>query len=267
MKKQLDRGNTPEEIRICNKIGPLRNQTPGWLLDSVNYINHPNREQLRLKAWKNCKVKNWNLSWESLTSEEAGRAFWRLSSEIRSAITGDNAVGGNDLESEEESENIIDGDDVPLDVLEEAVYHGPHRKLVVFPTGYRRSSRLVSGRLPAIIYEELDTSDDDVEERMDEDIATIEEDDSQSMGTASGDNSEEYLQEEILKELRLLPENMKHTPGDEIDKNEIWKLREHEEEMLAKGRFEEIESSDSESEESSNSDLTDVEELENRLNN
>jgi hypothetical protein len=102
---------------------------------------------------------------------------------------------------------------------------------------------------------------------MDEDIATIEEDDSQSMGTASGDDSEKYLHEEMLKELRILPENMKHTPGDEIDENQIWILREHEEEMLAKERFEEIESSDSESEESSNSDLTDVEELENRLNN
>jgi len=102
---------------------------------------------------------------------------------------------------------------------------------------------------------------------MDEDIATIEEDDSPSMGTASGDNSEEYLQEEMLKELRLLPENTTHTPGDEIDENEIWKLQEREEEMLAKERFAEIESSDSESEESSNSDLTDVEELENRLNN
>jgi len=137
VKKQLDRGNTPEEIRICDKIGPLRNQTPGWLLDSVNYLNHPDREQLHLKAWKNCKVKNWNLSWESLTTGEAGRSFWRLLSEIRSAITGDNAVGGNDLESEQESENIIDGDDVPLDVLEEAVHHGPHREPVVFPTGYR----------------------------------------------------------------------------------------------------------------------------------
>jgi hypothetical protein len=168
---------------------------------------------------------NWNLSWESLTSAEAGRAFWRLWSEIRSAITGDNAVGGNDLESEEESENIVDGDDVPYDVLEEAVHHGLHRELVVYPTGYRRSSRLVSGRLLAIIYEKLDTSDNDVEESMDEDIiATIEEDESPSKGTASGDNSKEYLQEDMLKELRLLPENMKHTPCDEIDENEIWKL-------------------------------------------
>jgi len=102
---------------------------------------------------------------------------------------------------------------------------------------------------------------------MDEDIATIEEDDSPSMGTASGDNSKENLQEEILKKLWLLPENMKHTPGDAIDEREIRNLSECEQEMLVNKRFEEIASSDSESEERSNSDMTDVEELENRLNN
>jgi hypothetical protein len=101
VKNQLERGKTPEEIQIGDTIALLRNQILGWLLDSVIYINHPDHEQLHFKAWKNCKVKNCNLSWESFASAEEGRTFLRLSSEIRSAITGNNAVAGNDLESEE----------------------------------------------------------------------------------------------------------------------------------------------------------------------
>ncbi|KAK6996841.1 hypothetical protein R3P38DRAFT_2654258, partial [Favolaschia claudopus] len=77
----MDRG---EELHFDTYVGPLRDASVGWLWDACKVINN---ETIIKKAWALCKVREWDLSYECLTSprirarlrkEEADNTpFWK----------------------------------------------------------------------------------------------------------------------------------------------------------------------------------------------
>lgn len=86
---ELQAGYTPEEVSMITDIGPLRDQAPTYLMAAVDYLN--SKPNIVLKAWSNCltseKRNCFNLSYKSLTSPEAMRAYLDESPEFREDVT------------------------------------------------------------------------------------------------------------------------------------------------------------------------------------
>lgn len=162
-------------MKICTDLGPSRNETAKWVTEAVDYLN--DNPVLVQKAWKNCKAVQWDLSYACITSREAISASFDKSVEYWQEITGA-FIPLDDVDPENEQEgaacdfDIEDGEDVPLEVLEQAVMmvpvpdNGVNKCFIsqqqlertsqtnLLHQGYRKSTR-VSARAP-VTYEEIE---------------------------------------------------------------------------------------------------------------
>ena len=66
-----------EDICLPTKIGELRDATPLWIMNPIQYLNAPplnsshNPNYIGASSWKNCKIRQWDLSYDSITSDVA----------------------------------------------------------------------------------------------------------------------------------------------------------------------------------------------------
>lgn len=74
--RKLASGLPPEEVSLPTDLPTLRNASISWLLDAYDYFKK-NPDVIR-KAWASCKTKEWNLSYESLTSNAATERHQQL---------------------------------------------------------------------------------------------------------------------------------------------------------------------------------------------
>ena len=86
-------GTAPEDIRLPTKLGLLRNATPVWIMNAIQYLTPPlhspdNHRYIGASSWKNCKVGQCDLSYESITSDIALREWFKKSAEFRLEIEG-----------------------------------------------------------------------------------------------------------------------------------------------------------------------------------
>ncbi|KAF7366966.1 hypothetical protein MSAN_00955300 [Mycena sanguinolenta] len=108
----MDRG---EDVHFDTHVGPLRQASVAWLWAGYSVINDP---VLVKKAFALCKVREWDLSYESLTSarirarlrkEEAGKTqLWK-------ELQGNKADKELPPESKEVAEDVIDEEEGPDD--------------------------------------------------------------------------------------------------------------------------------------------------------
>ena len=70
-------GTAPKDICLPTKIGVHRDATPLWIMNAIQYLNTPplnssdDPNYIGASSWKNCKVGQWDLSYDSITSDIA----------------------------------------------------------------------------------------------------------------------------------------------------------------------------------------------------
>lgn len=137
-------GTAPEDIRLPTKLGLLRNATPLWIMNAIQYLNTPplhspdNLNYIGASSWKNCKVGQWDLSYESITSDIALREWFKKPAEFRLEIEGSEPlITLPNMHLEEDDEEMVDGEDdedVPMELSTLIVTEVEKRNL---PTGYK----------------------------------------------------------------------------------------------------------------------------------
>lgn len=80
VREQLKTGTLPTNIKLSHRLSILRNQTPSWLMNAIDYLN--NNPMLAKKAWSNCQTGKWNLSYECVTSWAAKIALLDKSDQL-----------------------------------------------------------------------------------------------------------------------------------------------------------------------------------------
>lgn len=80
VREQLKTGTLPTNIKLSNQLSILRNQTPSWLMNAIDYLN--DNPILAKKAWSNCQTGKWNLSYECVTSRAAKIALLDKSNQL-----------------------------------------------------------------------------------------------------------------------------------------------------------------------------------------
>jgi hypothetical protein len=73
--RHLEDGVSPAEMRVAKEIGELRERCVRWFVDAFDTINNP---ALIRRAWERCTVGAFNLSFESVTSDDAVDALLDL---------------------------------------------------------------------------------------------------------------------------------------------------------------------------------------------
>lgn len=119
-------GTAPEDIRLQTKIGVLRDATPLWIMNAIQYLNIPplnspdDPNYIGANSWKNCKVGQWDLSYDSITSDIALSELVKKSAEFRAEIEGSEPlVTPPEIPLEEDSKEAVDGgddEDVPMEL-------------------------------------------------------------------------------------------------------------------------------------------------------
>ncbi|KAF7799758.1 hypothetical protein EIP86_011000 [Pleurotus ostreatoroseus] len=71
--RKLAAGTPPDEVLLPRDLATLRNASVSWLIDAYRVFEA--NPQIIQKSWANCKADCWNLSPESLRSEEAWPTF------------------------------------------------------------------------------------------------------------------------------------------------------------------------------------------------
>jgi len=178
VRSQIEEGVCPEEVKLSTALPPLRDATAAWVLHSINHLNEPAQQSIRNKSWSNCQVKNWNISWECLSSATARAAFMGKSLSFEQNVKGN--FTSPQTEIFEEEDNVVEDEaDVPLEVIHIAACVSPlsalnpaiqslnnstntsvyleENYLDTIPRGYHRSLR---ARAP-IGYEESDTESEE----------------------------------------------------------------------------------------------------------
>lgn len=98
--EQLACGVDPAKIRLSSKIPALRDASVDWLAQAVRYFRLKEKHELCLKAWSNCRIgKDWDLSWETITSPEARAAFLAKDDAFQDEIKGRTVVSSTRSES------------------------------------------------------------------------------------------------------------------------------------------------------------------------
>ncbi|KAF9502731.1 hypothetical protein BS47DRAFT_1403181 [Hydnum rufescens UP504] len=69
IEEELQNGVVPTHIHVPKNINKLRDATATWITDALEWLR--DNPELVKSAWRLCSVKNWNLSYECLTSAEA----------------------------------------------------------------------------------------------------------------------------------------------------------------------------------------------------
>ena len=119
-------GTAPEDIRLLTKMGVLRDATPLWIMNAIQYLNtsplnssdDPN--YIGASSWKKCKVGRWDLSYDSITSDIALSEWFKKSAEFRAEIEGSEPlITPLEIPLEEDNEEAVDGgddEDVPMEL-------------------------------------------------------------------------------------------------------------------------------------------------------
>jgi hypothetical protein len=153
VQNQLAVGVPPEKLELSTSLPVLRNETPGWVAKAVDHLNaHP---ELVKKAWSNCRVGQFNLSWESLTSPAAFFAFSERSRAFQQEIKGepicDDVLDPRLQEQQaedahDEAHEIEDEEDVPLEVLATAALAAPQPPKMGLPANPFVAAQLAATR-------------------------------------------------------------------------------------------------------------------------
>jgi len=114
VRNQLESGTSSADVKLSTTLPSLRDATVSWVVHAVDHLNNPVQKTLCLKAWSNCHVKGWNLSWECLTSALASAAFMQKTEDYQLAVKGSYAPG-----KEEPSENLDDIETPPNELEKE----------------------------------------------------------------------------------------------------------------------------------------------------
>jgi hypothetical protein len=114
VRNQLESGTSSADVKLSTTLPSLRDATVSWVVHAVDHLNTPVQKTLCLKAWSNCHVKGWNLSWECLTSALARTAFMQKNEDYQLAVKGSYALG-----KEEPSENLDDIETPPNELEKE----------------------------------------------------------------------------------------------------------------------------------------------------
>jgi hypothetical protein len=77
--RKLASGLPAEEVSLPTDLPTLRNASISWLLDAYRYFK--NNPDVIKNAWASCRTKEWNLSYESLTSIAATERHRQLCQE------------------------------------------------------------------------------------------------------------------------------------------------------------------------------------------
>lgn len=70
----LKSGSKPEDVSLPTDLPTLRNASIAWTLEAYYYLKK--RPEIVRKAWERCQTREWNLSWDKLTSPEATELFF-----------------------------------------------------------------------------------------------------------------------------------------------------------------------------------------------
>jgi hypothetical protein len=151
VQNQLAAGVPPEKLELSSSLPVLRDETPGWVMKAVDYLNeHP---ELVKKAWRNCRVGQFNLSWECLTSPASLFAFSERSPAFQQEIKGEPTLDPRQLEEQaedahDEGHEIEDEEDVPLEVLATAALAAPQPPKMDLPANPFVAAQLAATRRP-----------------------------------------------------------------------------------------------------------------------
>ncbi len=142
-RKQIHK-TAPEDIRLPTKIGILRDATPLWIMNAIQYLNTPplnssdDPNYIGVSSWKNCKVGQWDLSYDSITFDIALSEWFKKSTEFRAEIEGSKLIiTPLEIPLEEDNEEVVDGgddEDIPMELSMLIVTGVDDRGL---PTGYK----------------------------------------------------------------------------------------------------------------------------------
>ncbi|KAF8135952.1 hypothetical protein K438DRAFT_1997083 [Mycena galopus ATCC 62051] len=125
---QIQAGKAAHEIQLNTKVGVLRDRSVGWVVQAIHDIEDPTTIT---RAFKMCRVGDFNLSQASLTSAEALAALRHLPTEnltLYAALTQTSA--DTDSVTPAGDENLfrdvdVYGDcDLPLDVVAQYITSG-----------------------------------------------------------------------------------------------------------------------------------------------
>ncbi len=137
-------GTTHEDICLPTKIGVLRDATLFWIMNAIQYLNTPplnisdDPNYINASFWKNCKVRQWDLSYDSITSDMALSEWFKKSAEFWAKIEeSEPFITPLEIPLEEDDEEAVDGrndEDVPMELSTLIVTGVDDRSL---PTGYK----------------------------------------------------------------------------------------------------------------------------------
>lgn len=146
VQKEREQGIAPSDIRLPTGLPGLRNATSLWISNAVEYLNTPivtdsgKLDSIGTSAWKNCQVRQWNLSYECITSPEALAEWFKMPAEFRAKIEGSQPLPAasttglaEDVQDDSEGD---DDEDVPLSLSSAQVMEGEFGPLLL-PSGYQ----------------------------------------------------------------------------------------------------------------------------------
>lgn len=147
VQKEREQGVASSDIRLPTSLPKLRDATPVWIQNAVEYLNMPIptddiSASIGASAWKNCRVHQWNLSYECITSAEALGEWFKMPADFRTKIEGSQPLPNDTSTSTvlaEDCEEDSDGDDeedVPLSLSSALVVQGGTGS-VTLPSGYQ----------------------------------------------------------------------------------------------------------------------------------
>ncbi|MCJ1271184.1 hypothetical protein MMC22_011083, partial [Lobaria immixta] len=145
--KSRAQGVAPANLELPTKLPELRDATPLWVTNAVEYLNTPILADDKIKsvgscAWKNCRARQWDLSYKRIASAVALAEWFKMPVDFRAKIEGSQPLPTGISSSTKIEEDVLkdiegkDGVDVPLSLSSAQVLSGESARDLKGETGF-----------------------------------------------------------------------------------------------------------------------------------